>query len=159
MHHGASRCIAVHFSRYPTSELEKLSTISELEKLSTSELEKLSTPNLEKILEKLPTPEHEKLSTHETEKLAELELEKVSTPELENLSTNELEKLSIPDLEKILEKLSTPENGHEDSSINLVSFFMFRYLIFSFFFEGNRGNLNHFLQMCSTNTQVLLIFN
>jgi hypothetical protein len=37
----------------------------------------------------------------------------------------ELEKLSIPDLEKILEKLSTPENGLEDSSFKLVSLFMF----------------------------------
>ena len=109
MHHGASRCIAVHFSRYPTSELEKLSTISELEKLSTSELEKLSTPNLEKILEKLPTPEHEKLSKAEFEKFSIPELDNLSTSELEKLSTSELEKLSTPDLEKILEKLSTSE--------------------------------------------------
>ena len=96
-------------------ELEKLLTIEE--KLLTNELEKLSTPEHEKFskpeLEELPTPEHEELSTPEPEKLAKLELE----------------------------KSSTPENGHEDSSINLVTFYV--YLIFSFF----EGNLNHFLQI------------
>ena len=107
------------FEMSSSTEFEMLSS-TEFEMLSSTEFEKLSIPELEKLL----TIE-EKLLTNEIENLPTPEHEKVSKPELENLSTSELEKLSIPDLEKILEKLSTPENGHEDSSLNLVSLFMF----------------------------------
>ena len=109
---SAEKLSKPELDKFSTPELENLST-SELEKLSTSELEKLSIPDLEKILEKLSTSELEKMPTSEPETLSRPDHQKVSTPELEKLST------------PVFEAFFEEEDDLEDSSLNLVSLFMF----------------------------------